>query len=61
MGVLTWESLKTADTAERDDNWFLSHIRTEGIFANVFSIFVITPVAKNVGISIFTNAEHRCL
>lgn len=58
--VLTCESLKAADTAGRDDSQCLSHIRPEGIFANVFSITVRTPVAKNVDVSIITNAEHQC-
>lgn len=59
--VLTCESLKTADTAKRDDNWCLSHIRPKDIFANVFSIIAITPVAKNVDISIHTKAKHQYL
>lgn len=61
MSVLPCESLKTADTAKRDDNWCLSHIRLKDIFANVFSIIEITPVAKNVDISIHTNAKHQYL
>lgn len=58
MSVLTCESLRAADTAERDDSQHLSHIRPEGIFVNVFRIAVITPVAKNVGPNILTSAEH---
>lgn len=60
VSVLTCESLRAADTAERDDSRCLSHIRPEGFFANAFSITVKTPVAKNVDVSIITNAEHQC-
>lgn len=49
VSVLTCESLRAADAAKRDNRRHLSHIRPEGIFVNVFSIAVMTPVARNCG------------
>lgn len=49
VSVLPCESLRAADTAKREDNQRLSHVRPEGIFVDVFSIVIITPVARKRG------------